>query len=241
MTPNIKPYLLEADRRRPELRLLNTAQSCFELLQLTLALAGPEWAFIGKTSDMDGAGVQPPGFTPLVMTLTRPDGQRQSVTLTKLGMDAAWHVPTLRQVKVIANSSANDDLDPSLHGPARLDPYEIQPQYYRWHNPPIPQFGQVADPLPSNPPPVRPPATALPKDEAFIRLLELNAFYAAPDGLQRPGGLVKIDEQGRPVADMEAIAQWYHQMVVEGVSLQNVKAQIRQSHEWRSKHPGETP
>lgn len=83
-----------------------------------------------------------------------------------------------------------------------------------------------------------PPAPViLSKGEAFARLTALNAFYAAADGLQRPGGLIRFDDQGRTIADMEAIAQWFYQMVVEGVSLEDVFTQIRSSEEWRSKHP----
>jgi hypothetical protein len=39
------------------------------------------------------------------------------------------------------------------------------------------------------------------------------------------------------VADMEAIAQWFYQIVVDGVPLEDVFTQIRASHEWQSKHP----
>jgi hypothetical protein len=77
----------------------------------------------------------------------------------------------------------------------------------------------------------------LPKGEAFAKLQALNAFYQAPEGLQRPGGLVRHDSEGRSVADMEAIAQWFYQLVIEGVSLEDVFTQIRNSHEWKSKHP----
>ena len=174
----IRPYLLEADRRRPDLKLTNTAQSCFELLQLTVALAGPEWAFIGKTRNMDGASVTPPGFTPITMTLMRPDGQLQTIMIVGLSMDAAFHLPTRQQVKVIANSSANDDDDPAIHGPAKLTPYDIDPQYYRWHNPPIPQFGRVAEPWtpPSQPPASSPSVFRIPSyaelgDDAFFRAM----------------------------------------------------------------------
>jgi hypothetical protein len=76
----------------------------------------------------------------------------------------------------------------------------------------------------------------LPKGEAYAKLQALNAFYQAPEGLQRPGGLVIPDSEGRSVADMQAIAQWFYQLVVEGVSLEDVFAQIRNSHEWREKH-----
>jgi hypothetical protein len=77
----------------------------------------------------------------------------------------------------------------------------------------------------------------MPKGEAYAALQALNAFYQAPEGLQRPGGLVRPDLDGRSVADMEAIAQWFYQLVIEGVSLEQVFAQIRNSGEWQSKHP----
>lgn len=84
------------------------------------------------------------------------------------------------------------------------------------------------------PEPQRPPV--LPKGQAFSLLVALNNFYAAPEGLQRPGGMIRHDDEGRSVVDMEAVAQWFYQMVVEGFSLEDVKTQIRASHEWRSKH-----
>jgi hypothetical protein len=76
----------------------------------------------------------------------------------------------------------------------------------------------------------------LPKGEAYMVLQALNAFYAAPEGLQRPGGLIRFDDQGRSVADMEAIAQWFYQLVIERRTLEEVFIQIRASHEWRTKH-----
>ena len=76
-------------------------------------------------------------------------------------------------------------------------------------------------------PPTPPPPPVLPKGEAFMALKALDAFYRAPEGLQRPEGIG---------GDMEAIAQWFYQLVIERVSLDNVFAQIRASHEWRSKH-----
>ena len=163
MTPDIKPFLLEADRRRPELAQINTVASAFELLQLTLALAGPEWQFVGKTATMDGASVTPAGFTPFEVELTRNDGQRQKVRITGVSQDAAWHVPSQRQVKVIAFSAANEP-GPWDHGPAKLTPYGIDPQHYRWHNPPVPQFGNiVVPPMPQTPgtPAAPPPAVVL--------------------------------------------------------------------------------
>lgn len=236
MTPDILPFLLEADRRRPDLRITNTSMAAFELLQLTLALAGPDWQHVGKTR-LDGSQVAPPGFVPFEMVLTRPDGQPVTERVTGVSQDAAWHVPSRRQIKVIAFSAANDP-GPWEHGPAKLTPYEIDPVHYRWHNPAVPQFGHVAEPLPTpRPQPTPPPSRVLPKVEAYQQLLALNAFYAADDGLQRAGGLVRFDDQGRTIADMEAIAQWFYQLVIEGIPLEQVFTQIRASQEWRSKHP----
>lgn len=143
----IRPYLALADIAQPELKRLNTRASCFALLQDALRRAGRDWAFIGKTRDMDGEGkYTPPGFLPREMTCIRPDGQSQLVTISAVSMDAAWYVPAMRQVKVIVNSG-----DGEVGGagkPARLDSYNIprigedgQVQY-RWHNPPVDQ-GQI--------------------------------------------------------------------------------------------------
>lgn len=106
-----------------------------------------------------------------------------------------------------------------------------QPRYSRADWFPPSEHDQPSTPAPS---PVKLP---LSKGEAFAALQALNAFYAAPEGLQRPGGLVLVDRDGRSVADMEAIAQWFHQLVIDRVSLEDVFTQIRNSHEWRSKHP----
>lgn len=77
--------------------------------------------------------------------------------------------------------------------------------------------------------PQQPPAgNVLPKARAFEALKALDAFYRAPEGLQRENGIG---------GDMEAIAQWFYQLVIEGKTIDDVKAQIRQSDEWRVKHP----
>ena len=87
------------------------------------------------------------------------------------------------------------------------------------------------------PAPSQPPSRVLSKPAAYAALQRLNAFYASQDGLQRPGGMVRHDDEGRTVADVEAMAQWFLQLVVEGASWADVEAQIRQSAEWRDKHP----
>jgi hypothetical protein len=245
MTPAdiIRPCLAEADRRKPHLRIDNRMPTCFELLQDALALGGPDWAFIGKSTTKGESGFRPSWLIPQSVPCIRPDGQREIVTIDLLSMDAAWHLPSKSQVKVIVNSTANDDLDPKIHGPARLDSYDIartnsetgQPNY-RWHNPPVQQRAGSGT---ITPPPVTPttPSGILAQDVALQRLTQLNDFYAAADGLKRPGGM--IDSNGR--VDTVAIAQWFYQMVIYGKSWDDVRSQIRHSNEWRTKHPGETP
>ena len=158
MTPAeiILPFLLEANRRKPHLRIDNRFWSCFELLEDTLALAGPDWHFVGKTAGMDGAAVRPTWFAPRLVPCLRPDGQTVMVSIDGLSMDAAWHLPSMAQVKVIANSTANEPGDHEK-GPARLTPYMI-PKFHpdtnelqwRWHNPPVAQRpGIVVKPMPS--------------------------------------------------------------------------------------------
>jgi len=107
----------------------------------------------------------------------------------------------------------------------------------------LPGAGGWVQPGPSTAPelpkpiPTEPPFRVLSKPDAYAALQRLNAFYASQDGLQRPGGLVRHDDEGRTVADVEAMAQWFLQLVVEGASWADVEAQIRQSAEWRDKHP----
>jgi hypothetical protein len=248
MTPSqiIDPFLRQADREHPDLAQTNTKVSCFALLKRTLELAGPDWYFLGKTDNMDGDGkYAPPGFSPFNITLTRPDGELQDVHIVAVSMDAAFHRPSGTQVKVIAFSTANEP-GPWEHGPAHLTPYEIDPQYYRWHNPPVAQtlFGST----PQTPEPPKPPPTVTPvvpgREEALDEMVYLDRFYAAPNGLQRPDGL---SIGGRP--DFEGIAAWYldvyQQARVKGANRAEARAayvnQIRNSDEWKRKHPGETP
>jgi hypothetical protein len=226
MTPNIRPMIDQAWSQRPDLVQENTYESCFALLQLILAIAGPEWAHIGKTGGE--SGYAPEGFTPRNVRVRRSDGQYEDVTITHLSHDAAWHVPSKRQVKIIVNSAANSDDRESIHGPMQKGGGEIDPQYYRANNPPIAQLGNVvAPPAPVPQPPAAPPSSVLPKPQAFEALKALDAFYRAEDGLQRPEGVG---------GDMEAIAQWFYQLVIEGHTIDDVKAQIRASDEWKGKH-----
>ena len=79
--------------------------------------------------------------------------------------------------------------------------------------------------------------------EVYTTLLAIDAFYQAEDGLQRDGrnGTTDIGIMRGGRADLEAVAQWVYQVAVLGRSLDEVKALIRQSEEYRSKHAGEAP
>lgn len=241
----LKPFLLEANRRRPELAVDNRFQSCFTLLELTLQLAGKDYYFIGKTSRMDGASFVPPWFTPIEIACVRPDGQRQNVLIDGLGMDACWHIPTMTQIKVIVNSTANEP-GPWVHGPAGLDPYDIpriSPEtgevQYRWHNPPMPQNGGgvVVAPPATGP---APQLASLPGRQEMQEAGEwLDGYYKSNAGLQRPLGLSK---NGAP--DWEGVGAWlfdvYLKARLSGKDVSQAKGAvdlaIKATDEWKSKH-----
>lgn len=239
----------EADRQRPHLKEINTFAACGELLELALSIAGPEFALVGKTGDMDGSSYRPSWFTPRIMSLLRDDGQRQDANIVGVSQDAAWHIPTKRQYKVIVNSTDGEIANGGSGRPAQLTPYMIDPvkdgqPQYRWHNPPIAQ-GDAAN-LPT-PVPTSPPRTTMrlpSRDEALDELQYLDRYYASKDGLQREQGLSLA---GAP--DFLGVAAWYLDIYqnerVNGATREQARAayvhQIRNSNEWKQKHPGETP
>jgi hypothetical protein len=84
------------------------------------------------------------------------------------------------------------------------------------------------------------------RGEFYNMLLQLDAFYRAPDGLQRPEGLAFAD----PIrADLEGVTAWgfdvYLNRRENGATPEQawheVERQIRQSDEWKSKHPAPEP
>jgi hypothetical protein len=91
---------------------------------------------------------------------------------------------------------------------------------------------------PSDVPPVDPPEEepVKPQDQFAREFRDTNDFYKAPDGLQRPGGMVLNGE-----CDVEAMQQWGYQLLGNNHSVNWVKNQIVRSDEWAQKHPGEAP
>lgn len=262
MTPAdlIRPFLKVADGLKPHLRTTNTTPACFELLQDTLefaAGAGYNFQFIGKSSRRDGGGYRPVWFAPVIVECRRPDGQTENVLIDMLSMDAAWHVPTMRQVKVIVNSTANEDANPAIHGPAQLTSYDISPKtsggesQYRWHNPPIPlRSSRVLQPPAPEFGPDRPQAApeGPGRDEMRRAGQWLHDWYRSHEGLQRPQGL--WTDAG---PDWEGIGAWLFDVyfkarlggMTEAQAREKVKMEIRRAGgpkgEWQTKHPGETP
>lgn len=98
----------------------------------------------------------------------------------------------------------------------------------------------------SHPTPPQPPQATQPpgREEALDELHWLDAYYASPEGLQRPNGL---SLGGKP--DFEGIAAWYLDVYQRARMAMQSRAdaraayvrQIRHSAEWQAKHPGETP
>lgn len=87
-------------------------------------------------------------------------------------------------------------------------------------------------------PPIEPPedpdVPLKPREQFFDEFRQINAFYESDEGLKRPGGMV-IDT-ARPVpADTEAMAAWGYDLMA-GKSVEDIKAAIRQSDEWKQKH-----
>jgi hypothetical protein len=78
--------------------------------------------------------------------------------------------------------------------------------------------------LDAAPPPAPAPAF-LEKGAAFIRLKSLDRMYR--ELLLRPEGIG---------GDMEAIAQWFFQIVIEGKTDAQIEAQLKASDEYRMKH-----
>jgi hypothetical protein len=216
----------EVDRRYPQLLQTNTGANCHQFTQYVIEhlRAAGHLAYLMCKTRGEGQYI-PFGFQP--RTVTGLDGK--PYVCTGVSHDAIWCDGN--QFDTIAR--ANDGDDPIIENGVRLTGIPvwnaIKPEFWRPSNPPLKEPPVSTQPAPTQ--------GVLPKGESLMVLKALNAFYQAPEGLQRPGGLVIHDHEGRSVADMEAIAQWFYQLVIERVSLEDVFTQIRNSHEWQSKHP----
>lgn len=206
-------------REFPELRTENLGSTCWQHTVYVidrLRKAGHDVAHIAKTA---GEGqYTPPGFQPRVVAGL--DGK--PYTITGVSHDAIWCDGKQYDTLAKANDSQTPIFEPDGRPMIAIPVWnEIPREYWRPNNPPLPP---IAAPTPT---PQPEPSKVLPKALAYAELKALDAFYRAPEGLQRPEGL----------GDVEAIAQWFYQLVIEGISREQVFAQIRSSDEWRRKHP----
>lgn len=86
---------------------------------------------------------------------------------------------------------------------------------------------------PATPTPVPETPTMKTRDQFFAEFERVNKFYAAEDGLQRSGGMV-IDG----AADVVAMRQWGYDLMA-GATADQIIASIKQSEEWKTKHPSQ--
>lgn len=186
----IREAARQVDQRDPSRLIRNLKGDCWQVLSEAVKIAGPEYAFVGKTSTMDGDGkITPLGFSPISMTIARDDGERVGITIVALSMDAVWHLPSMKQIKVIVNSTDGEIAAGGRGNPARLDSYEIEEfkadgsRQYRWHNPPISyqQVFGVQSPSQPNPPQSPQPAPAPFRLPSYAELGDA-AFFAGTIG-----------------------------------------------------------
>ena len=227
----------EVDRKFPNLLQTNTGASCHQFTQHLIEHLRAKNHLAYLMCKTRGEGQYTPfGWQP--REVTGLDGK--TYICTGVSHDAIWCDGN--QFDTIAR--ANDSDDPIFNDDgSRMTGLPvwnaIPPEFWRPQNPPLKQAPVTNQPIPNPGTNIPNPGTPriLSKGEAYAALQALNAFYMAPEGLQRPGGMVRPDNSGRMVADVEAMGQWHYQLVVEGVSLEDVFTQIRGSAEWKSKHP----
>lgn len=78
------------------------------------------------------------------------------------------------------------------------------------------------------PPPLQPKIKS--REQFGTEFTQVNNFYAAEEGLQRPGGMVLNGQ-----ADIVAMIQWGYDLMT-GRTVEQVINEIKQSHEYKTKH-----
>lgn len=73
------------------------------------------------------------------------------------------------------------------------------------------------------------------RDQFYAEFKQVNDFYESHDGLKRPGGMV-IDTAAPVRCDDEAMGKWGYDLLVENKTVEQCKAEIRNSEEWQRKH-----
>ncbi len=229
----------QENTRHPEHLRTNINATCYAYVSHVIDLlraAGKQAYFVCKTA---GEGqYTPAGFVPF----TGPGLDGKPYTYTGVSHDALWCDG--KQFDTAAR--ANDSPDPIFNpdgSPMTAEPVwnEIPQQYWRVQNPPLKDSTPVPQPQPCQ----------LPGREEMMNAGKwLHHYYRAPEGLQRPDGLWKPETPSAIAQpDWEGIGAWLFDVYLhERVAGRNatdatleVIRQIRQTDEWKSKHPGQTP
>lgn len=192
----------------------NVVKNVFKFtLKVKLALEeeGYKVEFVGKTKGEKQ--YTPEGFTERVVKV---DGQ--DFFITGVSHDALYINDW--QYDVVSNGNDGAESIGNVAGPSDL---RIPHEYWRKSNPPIKELKLVTE--------VKPSFKFKDRETFYREMQELNNFYEAFEGLQRRGGMV-VNER----ADVEALASWGYNFLVEGWTIEQAKEAIRKSHEWRVKH-----
>jgi hypothetical protein len=223
---SIKQVSEEVSRQNPSWLYDNVVHTVFLFLMEVrneLTREGYKVRFIGKTRGESQH--TPHGFQEHLVG---------SHWITGLSHDALW-VNDAQYDFVI---SANDTHEPIyLSDSPQTEQFRIKagptanpvdPKWWRANNPQV-EWGPKVEPKPSQPPVVTGPKLK-DRDTFYKELQEINNFYKAFDGLQRYGGMVIGDQ-----ADVEALGSWGYSLML-GMTVEQCKAEIRKSFEWRAKH-----
>jgi hypothetical protein len=206
------------DRKNPTWLQENVVSKVFKYLTAVKdALKDENYdvAYVGKTASE--SGYTPQGFQPQTI-----NGHR----IVKVSHDALWVNGKQYDFAASGNDSEQPIFD-SNGAPVRATAVAnaIPQEYWRKENPP------VYDLTVGEPEKPQAPMPKLKDRETFYKeLKEVNAFYAAPEGLRRSGGMVINDQ-----ADVEALGAWGYNLML-GKTVEECKAEIRNSFEWKAKH-----
>jgi len=97
-------------------------------------------------------------------------------------------------------------------------------------------------PEPVDEPTAEPPPPLKSREQFYAEFQQVNDFYIAQDGLQRtnPRGMALVGADGIAYSDSQAMGAWAYDLMA-GATVDECKAAIAQTHEWKTKHQGETP
>lgn len=227
----------------PELVRTNLGSSCYQhtvFLIAKLRAAGRQAFHVCKSP---GEGqFTPPGFTP--RTVTGLDGK--PYPCSGVSHDAIWCDGQQFDTLAKANDSESPIFEPDGSPMVAIPVWNaIAPEHWRNNNPPL------KDDTPTPQPTPQPQPIQLPDRGEMMRAGQnLHAYYRSHEGLQRPDGLWKPETPSSIAQpDWEGIGAWlfdvYLKARVAGKNATDafnevIKA-IRQTDEWKAKHPGEQP